>query len=151
MEVPNLKTRDSEYPYLSYVLRSIISAACAIQVISVIYIYQKSFEMSIEMSSKTKSKRWLIDWFREHLLGLWLEPVLLDDMGNSNIPNPSTAWSQRELQHPHRQGRDSVQFKHDYNMLIYDKTSDCLPHNIPLLKMGQDVLNIEWHIWVSQL
>jgi cytolysin (calcineurin-like family phosphatase) len=64
-------------------------------------------------------------------------------MGNSNIPNPSTAWSQRELQHPHRQGRDSVQFKHDYNMLIYDKTSDCLPHNIPLLKMGQDVLNIE--------
>ena len=56
MEVPGIKTRDSEYPYLSNVLRSIISAACAIQVISVLYIYQKTFEMSIEMSSKTKSK-----------------------------------------------------------------------------------------------
>ena len=56
MGVPGLKARDSEYPYLSDVLRSIISAACAIQIISVIYIYQKTFEMSIEMSSKTKSK-----------------------------------------------------------------------------------------------
>lgn len=54
MNVQGVTKRDSEYPYLSNVLRSIISAACAIQVITVIYIYQKTFEMSIEMSSKTK-------------------------------------------------------------------------------------------------
>jgi len=56
MAVPGVKMRDSEYPYVSYVLRSIISAACAIQVISVMYIYQKTFEMSAEMSSKNKCK-----------------------------------------------------------------------------------------------
>ena len=60
MAVEKVTARDSEYPYLSNVLRSIISAACAIQVISVIYIYQKTFEMSIEMSSKTKSKKFLV-------------------------------------------------------------------------------------------
>lgn len=63
MNVQGVTKRDSEYPYLSNVLRSIISAACAIQVITVIYIYQKTFEMSIEMSSKTKSKKFtVIDW-----------------------------------------------------------------------------------------
>ena len=60
MAVPGVKARDAEYPYLSDVLRSIISAACAIQIITVIFIYQKAFEMSIEMSSKTKSKKFTL-------------------------------------------------------------------------------------------
>ncbi len=54
--IDGIKGRDSEYPHVNLFLRITLSAICAIQIISVIYIYQKSFEMSIEMSARTKRK-----------------------------------------------------------------------------------------------
>jgi len=67
MDAPGIKGRDMEYPTLSTTLRIIISIACGIQVISVIYIYSKSFEMSKEIttSKKEKSKSLSFKWLRD--------------------------------------------------------------------------------------
>ena len=51
-----MKAGNSEYPKLSLGLRVALSILTAIQVVTVIFIYQKTYELGIEMSSKGKRK-----------------------------------------------------------------------------------------------
>jgi hypothetical protein len=51
-----VKAGNEEYPKLSLGLRIALSILTAIQVVTVIFIYQKSYELGIEMSSKGKRK-----------------------------------------------------------------------------------------------
>jgi hypothetical protein len=54
--VAGVKAGNEEYPKLSLGLRIALSILTAIQVVTVIFIYQKSYELGIEMSSKGKRK-----------------------------------------------------------------------------------------------
>ncbi len=72
-------------------------------------------------------------------------------MWNRSIPDPPAAGPERELQHPDGQGPDPLQLEHDYNMHIDGEAGDRLPHHLPLLQVGQDVADSEWHLRIPKL
>ena len=51
-----MKAGNETYPKVSLALRIVLSVLTAIQVLTVMFIYQKSYELGIEMSSKGKRK-----------------------------------------------------------------------------------------------